>query len=182
MPRSSKPRKAYRPQPVHANALDIALNNVRKLSRADVALQAHVVATSLQQFSAGQHCAHNWRGLADTANVAETLAAMGICSGAEADRLIERAQQALAAVHQRHAARGTWTLYAAELDALTWLAALHHKQLAECDYAEFERAINSTHERIAQARSGNAPRGAIVIEGDIAGSGLSRHAPLHTTP
>jgi hypothetical protein len=65
---------------------------------------------------------------------------MGICSGQQAEAVVHNAQAALAAVQQRHAGGGSWTLYPAELDALHWLAALHAKQLAECDYSEFERA------------------------------------------
>jgi hypothetical protein len=183
MPRSKKPRKAYRPQPVHANSLDIALNNVRKLSRADVQMQTGIVSTALRQFSAGQHCEVHWRSLADTANMAETLAGMGICSGLQAEAVIDTAQRALAAVRQRHTERNTWTLYAAELDALQWLAALHARQLAECDYSEFERAFTTTSTRVSEARKGNAPRGAIVIEGDLPGRiHGSQQAQVFTTP
>ncbi len=164
----TKPRKKYRPGPVHANAVAIAINGVRKLSAADVAMQRIIVDKALLDFSAGRECATHWRSLADTANMTETLSAIGICSGQQADEIIGKAQQALAAVQQRHAARGTWTLYPTELDTLQWLATLHARQLSECSYAEFERAFNLTRQRIAQARAGNAPRGAVVVEGDIA--------------
>jgi hypothetical protein len=183
MPRSKKPRKAYRPQPVHANSLDIALNNVRKLSRADVQMQTGIFDTALRQFSAGQHCAQHWRSLADTANMAETLAGMGICSGLQAVAVIDTAQRALAAVRQRHTERNTWTLYATELDALQWLASLHARQLVECDYSEFERAFQGTRNRIGEARRGNAPRGAIVIEGDLSDCMPGgQRAQVFTTP
>lgn len=168
MSRSAKPRKRYRAAPVHLNAASMALDRVRKLAIADVQQQRHIVATALREFSAGKHCAHHWRSLADVGNMAETLVTMGICSGQQAEGVVHNAQAALAAVQQRHAGGGSWTLYPAELDALHWLAALHANQLAECDYSEFERAWRQTHQRVAQARAGNAPRGAIVIEGDIA--------------
>lgn len=163
-----KPRKKYRPRPVHANAVEIAINGARKLSYQDVERQRGIVCHALIEFTAGRDCAQHWRSLADTANMAETFVGMGICSGTQAEEVVERAQAALAAVQQRHAARGTWTLYGAEIDALQWLAALHLKQLAECSYAEFERAFHTTRERIAQAIAGNAPKGAVVIRGDIA--------------
>ena len=168
-----KPRKAYRQRPVHTNAVSIALNLVRKLSDADVSMQRGAMTTALREFSAGQHCPVHWRSLADTANMAETLAGMGICSGDQADAVVEKAQQALADVQHRHATRGTWTLYAAELDALDWLVVLHARQLAECSYGEFERAFNATRERIAQALAGNAARGAVVIRGDIAAKAVA---------
>ena len=163
-----KPRKAYRPRPVHCNALQIVLNKVRKLSTDDVDMQRQIMGAALREFSAGHNCAANWRNLADMANMTETLSSMGICSGLQAATLIHAAQEALAAVQARHATRGTWTMYATELDTLQWLLTLHLRQLAECDYGEFERAYQTTCTRIEQARAGNAPAGAVVVVGDVA--------------
>lgn len=148
MTRNAKPRKAYRPGPVHANATHIALTGVRKIAAHDVRNQIELINSTLQQFMAGHHCAANWRSLADAANMAETLAGMHICGG----------QQITA----------SWTLYASEIEALGWLTTLHARQLAECDYSEFERALQRTHNRVSAARAGNAPRGAIVVIGDMA--------------
>jgi hypothetical protein len=167
MGRTTKPRKAYRPQPMHTNTLQRTLARVHKIAPQDVAGQVSIMATALREFSAGQRCLHHWRSLADTSNVAESLSAAGICSGPDADNVIHTAQAALAAVHERSRTRGTWTLYPAELDALNWLVALHARQLGECDLAEFDRAWETTHQRVSAARAGNAPRGAIVIVGDI---------------
>jgi hypothetical protein len=167
MGRTTKPRKAYRPQPVHANAMQRSLQRCRKIAPDDVAGQVKIMATAVREFSAGMHCLHHWRSLADSSNVAESLAAAGICSGPAADHVIHTAQAALAAVHGRSQTRGTWTLYPAELEALNWLVALHARQLGECDLAEFDRAFEATHQRVSAARAGNAPRGAIVIVGDI---------------
>lgn len=168
MPRPNRPRKAYRPKPVHTNAHLHAIAGAHKLARADVAQQVHIMRIAVAEFSRGRDCAHHWRSLADTANVAESLAALGICSGSDAQRVIGAAQAALAQVAARHRGRGTWTLHATEIDALQWLVTLHARQLAECDYAELERAMEHTRRRVAQARAGNAPAGAIVVEGEIA--------------
>ena len=168
-----KKRCNRRPVAVHANSVEIALNKVRKLSAADVQQQRSIMDKALREFSAGRDCPTHWRSLADTANMAETLMGMGICSGLQAATISHTGQQALAAVMQRHAERGTWTLYPTELDTLQWLIVLHGHQLAECSYGEFERAFNDTRERIAQARKGNAPAGACVIEGDLAGAGAA---------
>ena len=162
------PRKAYRPQGVHVNAVQRAIGGAQRLSRDDVARQVHIVRNALAQFACGQHCAQHWASLADTANVTESLAAIGIGAGADAQRVINQAQQALHDVHQRHRRTGSWTLYAAELDALQWLSTRHHTQLAACSYSEFERAMHATHQRLSQARAGNAPAGAIVVQGEIA--------------
>lgn len=167
MGRTTKPRKAYRPQPMHANTLQRTLARVHKIAPEDVAGQVSIMAAALREFSAGRDCLHHWRSLADVSNVCESLTAAGICSGPDADKAIHDAQAALAAVHGRSQTRGTWTLYPAELESLGWLIALHARQLAECDHGEFDRAWQATHERVSQARAGNAPRGAIVIVGDI---------------
>lgn len=167
MSRNAKPRKAYRPRPLHMNTLQRTLARVHKIAPEDVAGQISLMATTLREFSAGQNCLHHWRSLADTSNVAESLTAAGICSGPDADKVIHDAQAALAAVHDRSRTRGTWTLYPAELEALTWLVRLHSTQLGECDYSEFDRAWEVTHQRVSAARAGNAPRGAIVVLGDI---------------
>lgn len=162
-----KKRKAYRPGPEYLNTLERAIKRAQKMSAADAKMQRELTAAALREFTAGTNCDANWRGLADAANMAETLSDIGIGSGPDADAVIDAAQRALAAVRQRSATRGTWTLYAAEIESLTWLALLHDKQITECSYGEFERAFHLTTERIAQARAGNAPRGAIVVQGDM---------------
>lgn len=168
MTRSRKPRKAYRPQPVAVNAHQVAMARVHTLRADDVANQVRLLNEALADFARGHQCAHHWRSLADAANVAETLAGLGIGSGPTARQLIHDAQRTMSAVHARRNAGGSWTLHAGELEDLRWLIRLHHTQLAACDYSEFERALALTHTRIAQARAGNAPVGAVVIEGQIA--------------
>ena len=160
-------RSAYRPRPVTVNAWQRAMIGAAKLPAAAVQMQTAIVRTAVDQFARGLHCAAHWLSLADTANMTETLAAMRIGAGAQADDIIERAQRALHDVHQRHAQRGTWTLYADEIDALQWLAQLHAVQLREVTRSEFEEAFTRTKNRLMGARAGNAPAGAIVIEGQI---------------
>lgn len=167
MPRSGRPRKAYRARTVVANAVQVAINNAHQLDRDAVTGQSVLLRTALNEFRQGRDAGLHWRSLADAANMAETLAAMRICSGADADRIIQRAQQVLHDVALRHRKRGTWALKHDELDALQWLLSLHTTQLAECDYSEFCRAMDRTRARIAQARAGNAAPGALVIEGEL---------------
>lgn len=160
-------RSHYRPRPVHVNAWQVAMAGAAHLSADDVRMQTGIVRRAVNEFARGQHCAAHWLSLADTANMAESLAAMRIGAGAQADDIIERAQRALHDVHQRQATRGTWTLYADEIDALQWLAQLHAVQLAECTRREFEEAFKRTTNRIFGALAGNAGTGTIVVEGQI---------------
>lgn len=164
----SRRARKYHPKPVHSNAVQIALARVKPLTAADVAGQTALVQNALQQFCQGINCDAHWCSLAGTANMAETLAGMGLGSGDDATRVIELAQRALADVHQRHNQRGSWTLYADEIDALHWLVRLHcTAQLPACSYGELGDAMAATRNRMQQALAGNAPRGALVIDGGM---------------
>ena len=165
----ARPRMAH-PRRVATNAVDIAINRARRLSDTDVHQQMTIVRNAVAAFCRGENCRHHWVSLADTANMAETLAGMRLGGGHDAQRLIETAQKALADVHQRHTERGTWTLYADEIDALQWLVGLHLVQLEACSYGEFEQAYRLTAQRMQQALAGNASPGARVIVGHLDGT------------
>ena len=166
-------RRHYRPGPVALNTLEIASNGAKRLSDTDVHRQVAIVQAALAGLSCGQHCLQHWRSLADSANMAESLAAIGLGRGADADEVIQRAQQALQATHERQATRGTWTMYHDEIDALGWLVRLFAVQLAACSYREFEAAFRSTQRRISQALAGNAGAGAVVVGGDLGAKAIS---------
>ncbi|MEY5099131.1 MAG: hypothetical protein RJA36_1850 [Pseudomonadota bacterium] len=163
MSRRARARQ-HHPRRAAVNAVQIAISRACKLSGADVEQQMRIVQTAVADFCCGRLCAKHWRDLADTVNMAEALAELGIGSGAEAHAWINAAQQALADVHERHTQRGTWTLYADEIEALHWLRRLHQVQLSSCSYGEFDRAFKRVHERMAQARAGNAAPGTRVLD------------------
>jgi hypothetical protein len=164
----SRRARKYAAKPVYLNAVQIAISRARPLAQADLAGQRLMMQTALRDFSQGINCDRHWCSLADTANMAETLAGMGLGAGADADRFIAEAQQALHAVHSRHTTRGTWTLYPAELQALDWLVWLHGTvQLPACSYGELGDALESARNRLQQALAGNAPRGALVVDGGM---------------
>jgi hypothetical protein len=159
--------RMHHPRRAAINNMEIASSRARKLSRHDIDQQMGLVRQAVAEFCRGEHCAHHWRSLADTCNMAETLAWLRLGSGEEVDQVISNAQQVLHDVHQRHAAGGSWTLYADEIDALLWLAPLHQVQLEVCSYGEFETAYRRTANRVSQAMAGNAAAGTIVVVGDI---------------
>ena len=160
----------------HAGRVDTvqtAITRARALSADHVAMQANIMDAALAGFRSGVDCPGNWRQLVDAANMARTLAEMRLGGGPEALRVVDDATQALAAVHQRQAAGGSWTMYAAELDALHWLLRLHCTvQLPACSYGEFHRAMHTTNNRLRQAKAGNAAPGTTVVVGDLAGQQL----------
>lgn len=162
------PRKAYRPRPVHLNAVQRAIEGSGLLPAHEVARIKLSLTLALQAFGCGEQCAMHWMTMADALNVAEGLADVGICSDDASRERVAAGQAALAGVHTRHRERGSWTLYAAERQALDDALWLHGVQLGNCSFHEYERAVSATVERIRQARAGNAPRGAIVVEGAMA--------------
>ena len=82
---------------------------------------------------------------------------------AESKARIDDAMRVLAAVHERQAERGSWTLRGPELQALDdglWVARV---QLEHCSLGEFERARKQVAQRIRHALAGNVPEGAHVV-------------------
>ncbi len=161
-------RSPYRPGRVAINAVAIAINGSRKLSRSDVDGQRRLNLRALTEFAQAVDCERHWRTLADAANMAESLADLGIGSGQQATEIIHDAQLALASVHKRRTAGGSWTLYPGELEALWVLLDLHELQMRECDYREFDTAFQRTETRVRQALAGNAARGAVIVRGVVA--------------
>jgi len=161
-------RKAYTPKPVHLNAIERAITGAALLPAAEVASVKTNMALSLLTFGRGIACPQHWVSMADALNMAESLAAGRICSDEASRAKIVAGQEALAAVMLRHNAGKSWTLYAAEHTALQDALWLHGVQLDHASHTEYEQALEHTRHRIAAARAGNAPRGAIVIEGALA--------------
>lgn len=167
----SRRARKYHPRPVYANAVEIAIGRARPISAADVAMHASIMQTALGEFRQGKQCSAHWLALADASNMAETLCDMGLGGGDDVRHIVQQAQAALHAVHQRHATRGSWTLYAAELSALDDMVWLHSTiQIPSCSYGELSDAMHRTRNRMQQALAGNAPRGALVIDGGMGSS------------
>jgi hypothetical protein len=150
------------------NPIAVAIESARKLSEADRATLLRIIDTAWTHYRSGVECGAQWCVLADALNMAESLARIGIASDADSVERIDAAQRVLAQAHMRHTERGTWALRGPELQALDAGLWTHRVQLEHCSLGEFERAKHSTEVRIRQARAGNAPAGAIIVEGAIA--------------
>lgn len=175
-----RPARAYRPGPVHLNAVEIALRRTRLLSAADIDAQRTRAIANIDGLTLGAGlavlakpgddaaCLVHWQSLADVGNVAETMASMGLGSGPQADEIITTAQIALRDVFLKRQIMGVWALEEPQVDALRWLVALHcGTQLKAASYGEFERAYVTTENRQLGVLSGNGPPGAIVVTGLI---------------
>lgn len=153
---------------VIVNPVAVAIELAAKLQPGARADLQRIVADALHAFRSGRDCATHWCTLADALNTAEALARIGIASDPDSRDRIADAQMVLADVHRRHAERGSWTLRGPELQALDDGLWTHRVQLEHCSLGEFERARRETAERIRQARTGNAPAGAVIVEGAAA--------------
>lgn len=160
-------RKAYTPGPVHTNAWWRAITGASKLPADDVARVKAGLACAFQEFGCGREPYRHWCCMADAINVAESLADAGICSDVGSLDRIQHAMNVLGNVMRRHQAGGSWTLHADERQQLDDGLWLHGIQLEHCSFSEYERAIQDVRNRVSQARAGNAPKGFIVIQGEI---------------
>lgn len=166
MSKSKKPRKAYRPRPVHLNNITRVLENVALLDRHEIAKATAGVDQAFDLFRQAVEPAHHWRVMADALNVAETMSDGGICSDAASLQLILDGQDVLARVAEQRAACGSWALRAADMQTLRDALDRHHLQLTFISVSEYERAIASTRARVEAARNGQGSRG-IVAVGDL---------------
>ena len=144
------------------NSIQIAIEGASLLAPTDRTALQDIIQRALFQFQCGTDCEAHWPSLADALNVAEALSHAGICSDSTSRGMLERAQASLAAVWQRHAGGGSWTLRGSELQALGDGVLIARVQLDHCSVREYVDAVETTRRRMQAARSGNAPAGALV--------------------
>lgn len=104
---------------------------------------------ALESFRVGQATKRDWDHLADLCNLTETFCQFGI--GREAMQVCERAQEALRQAHRRHVEHGRIAMTMPELDALREVFEYHDLQRSSVARSEYERAIQTTVNRIRSA-------------------------------
>lgn len=164
MPASKRPRKAYRPRPVLANAATRAMNTCTRLTADEVAQAQDPLDEAFDSLDAGTGSAEQWAIVVDAMNVAEALAAERICSDEASRQTIAAAQQALARLHRQHQVLGSWVLWPEDRVALADGVELHRLQLSLCAYSEYRRAIDGVIRRMRGARAGNVAPGTTILE------------------
>jgi hypothetical protein len=137
------------------------------LDEADRINVRRILARALESMRTTQGALEGWRSIADAMNVAEALADIGICSDEASRFLIAEAQAVLSGVFQRHQARGSWTLYAPEIQALAEAVERHLLQLEFCSMREYQQAVRTVKNKVSQALAGNAGPGVHVIQGQL---------------
>lgn len=167
MPGNRRPRKRYVPRPVQLAAPVEAV--IARAGLMPVSARATFVA-GMRKALEGLRTATSrwpaWAELADALNVAESLCALRIAR--DHAGTILAGQRALADVHARQAAGGSWTLRAAELKALQDAVEIAEIQLEYCTQGEFVDAVAATQRRVAAARQGSAsPRAIVCVAGAV---------------
>lgn len=104
---------------------------------------------ALEAFRTGTAAKHDWDAMADLCNLTETMSGMGI--GPEALEASQRAQEALGEAHRRHVEHGRIALSGPELQALRDCYAFHDLQRTSVSRSQYERAIQTTANRIRSA-------------------------------
>jgi hypothetical protein len=137
------------------------------ISAADIKSQMKIGTHWLESLKRGEECWTAWQSMVDFANIAETLAEMGIGCGEAEREVIVASQKALTELHERHTERGTWAMRGSEILALEAMLEVHRQQLESTTYGWFDEAFNKTRERIYQARMGNAGKGHKVLAGQL---------------
>ncbi len=163
MSKSKKPRKAYRPRPVHLNSITRAIEGAALLDPREVAKAVAGVDNAFDLFRQAVDPVQHWRVMADALNVAETMSDIGICSDAASLQLILDGQGVLARVAEQRAACGSWALRAADMATLREALDRHHLQLQFISGAEYERAIAQTRARVEAARRGQGKRPILAV-------------------
>lgn len=169
MPRSSKPRKRYIPKRVDADPFDLASARAALVPPHVRAQFERPMQASFDLLRRGAGNWSAWCNLADSMNVAERLADLGIASDRKADIL--QAQAALAALHDRHANSQSWTLRGAEIAALQLATEIHEIQLEFATQGELYEAIATVQRCVQQALAGNvSPRATVCVAGALGAS------------
>jgi hypothetical protein len=157
----SKPAKFSRR--VILNPIAVAMEGSRLLPKEAREGLQKIIADSLADFRAARDCRAQWANMADALNIAEGLADVGICADQTSRERIVGAQAVLSAVWKQAEQLGTWSLRAAEFQALDdglWLARV---QLDHCSRREYERATEAVRVRTVRALSGNAAPGTVIV-------------------
>jgi hypothetical protein len=155
MPRSSRPRKAYRPRALSTDPVEQAIAGAATPPVSTLASLIGPMRQSLDELRRGDGCKASWECLADALNVAQALTDLGIAPD-HRDTIV-RACRSLGTLSERVNASGSWTLRAAELTALQDACEIHEIQLELASQREIRDAITAVQRRVRGVLSGSAP-------------------------
>lgn len=160
----SKPRKAYRPRANAANAVELAMRNVSRLTSEEVERACFSLEDAFTLFGLEKReQAKQWSVMVDAMNLSEALADQKICSDDDSRDTISNAQQALARLHRQHHVLGSWAMWDDDRRALILGIELHRIQLSQCNYSEYSKAVDAVVRRTRGALAGTVSAGVTVL-------------------
>ena len=145
MSRNKRPRKPYRPKPVTADTLGLALHFAAKPTKEDREEVLSVLRQAIKALRAGVATEHDWSVAAGGVSVAQAIERQGIVRGLREH--ITTTEQALQAIYDRamRVGGGRWvrtSLWFDEMDALANFLELHTFQVHQLGRAEMLAAID----------------------------------------
>lgn len=159
-PRFTPPARTPRQRRGVSNPVLYALTMAATLDPDERQRLKTTMRTALDAFRRGAAGVKEWRDLADACNVGEELMRYGLAN--DHAETFKAAQLALKDVANRFNAGGSFTLRAAELEALRLAVLVHEVQLDAVAGREFREAVTRVINRTREALRGNG--GAEVIE------------------
>lgn len=165
MPRSSKPRKAYRPrQAGGVDTMALAKTQIAMLDKEQQVQGIRDARIGFADLRAGRGGRDAWSAIVGRLDVALCLAQdYGIVS----DRVPELTAglKALADLFERAEISHSWTMRGPEIAAIQRAIDLYAIQLQYVAQGELMRAAATVRMRHQQVRAGNVPAGYTVLDG-----------------
>lgn len=134
---NKKPRKAYRPKPVTAFTLDLAIHHAAKPAKEDRDQVQSLLVNSMKALREGRATELDWSVVAGSVTVARKIEASKIVTGLLPE--IDAADAALQMIYNRATSSGRWlapTLHHQEIKTLQELVNLHKFQLDQLGRGE----------------------------------------------
>lgn len=141
MATSSKPRRKYRPRPVAANTMHLAMRRASRIPAEELGEVNGQNQAAFQALREGVATELQWCLLASAVEVGLAVEHLGVIRGLRGH--LKAAEAALQAIYQRAMAAGGWkptALYWQEIEHLDTFMWLHREQLQTLSEGEWRKA------------------------------------------
>lgn len=143
MATSSKPRRKYRPRPVAANPIKLAIRRASLIPPDEIAAVLTPVRQAFTAMREGVATEAQWVILAGSVQLGLSIERQGVVRGVRGH--LTAAEAALGAIKHRAMERGTWaptSMYWQEIEALDTFLAIHRHQLENLSDGEWREAAD----------------------------------------
>ena len=145
MPKTKKPRKAYRPRPVIANPVGYVIEGMTRISTEEVIRMLATNHDAMVRLTKGQGSVDDWRVVTGALNMAAVLDEQ-VYDCAYQDELSEALR-----AHGRCGVRrwngGNFGYTGPDLQRVNFALSVHDEQMAKATVGEIERALAESERR-----------------------------------